>query len=119
MAYSRLPKERKEGVLEEAKRRFFKLLEWKEHDDELYYALRVISLGDGEFLKKNIFNKKLEKSSFQSNKLRTFYLVKLHEIGYRNVFKRHIHFFFMKIITTRLDLLYKYLERFKKGSLNL
>ncbi|MBR4812111.1 MAG: hypothetical protein IKZ68_03245, partial [Bacilli bacterium] len=92
---------------------------WKEHDDELYYALRVISLGDSDFLKRNIFDKRLEEMSFMSNKLRTFYLVKLHEIAYLNVFRKHIHFFFMKIIRTRLDLLDKYLERFKKGSLNL
>ena len=119
MAYNHLKEERKKIVLEEAKRRFSKLLEWKEHDDELYYALIVISFGDSEFLKRNIFDKRLEEMSFMSNKLRTFYLVKLHEIGYRNVFRRHIHFFFMKIITTRLDIIDKYLERFKKGSLNL
>lgn len=109
--YNRLKKYRKEVVLEKAKRFFLASVGWKEHRDVLYYALRVISFGDNAFLKEHIFDSRLEKSSFLSKRLRTFYLVKLHLIGYRNVFKRHLHFFLLKIISTRLDIMDAYLDR--------
>lgn len=109
--YNRLQKHRKVTVLERAKRFFLSSVGWKEHRDVLYFALRVISLGDNEFLKKHIFDPRLEKSSFLSKRLRTFYLVKLHLIGYAKVFKRHLHFFLLKIISTRLEIMDAYLDR--------
>ena len=109
--YNRLQKHRKVTVLERAKRFFLSSVGWKEHRDVLYFALEVISLGDNEFLKKHIFDPRLEKSSFLSKRLRTFYLVKLHLIGYAKVFKRHLHFFLLKIISTRLEIMDAYLDR--------
>ena len=111
MAYPHLKDDKKEIVLEKAKYLLSNPIDWVDREDELYYALKVVSRGDPEFLKKHISSPILEKSSFLSNKLRTFYLVKLHVLRFREAFKKHWHFFFLKIISTRIGLLDYYLGR--------
>ncbi|MCR5693108.1 MAG: hypothetical protein K6G74_03970 [Bacilli bacterium] len=111
MAYPHLKENRKKVVLEKAKQLISKPIDWVDRQDELFYALKVTSLGDREFLRNHIFDPVLEKSSFLSNKLRTYYLVKLHVLRFKNAFKKHWHFFFLKIISTRIGLLDYYLGR--------
>ena len=111
MAYPNLKEDRKEIVLEKAKRLLSKPIDWVDREDELYYALKVASRGDMEFLRDHIFDPTLEKSSFLSKKLRTYYLVKLHVLRFRDAFKKHWHFFYLKMISTRIDLLDYYLGR--------
>ncbi len=111
MAYPNLREDQKEIVLEKAKHLLSKPIDWVDRQDELYYALKVASRGDSEFLKSVIFDPTLEKSSFLSRKLRTYYLVKLHVLRFREAFKKHWHFFYLKMISMRIDLLDYYLDR--------
>ena len=111
MAYPNLKEDRKEIVLEKVSRLLSKPIDWVDRQDELYYALKVASRGDREFLRSHIFDPVLEKSSFLSRKLRTYYLVKLHVLRFREAFKKHWHFFYLKVISTRIDLLDYYLRR--------
>ena len=111
MAYPNLREDQKEIVLEKAKHLLSKPIDWVDRQDELYYALKVASRGDIGFLKSVIFDPTLEKSSFLSRKLRTYYLVKLHVLRFREAFKKHWHFFYLKMISTRIDLLDYYLDR--------
>ena len=106
-----IPQELIDIVLEKAKHLLSKPIDWVDRQDELYYALKVASRGDIGFLKSVIFDPTLEKSSFLSRKLRTYYLVKLHVLRFREAFKKHWHFFYLKMISTRIDLLDYYLDR--------
>ena len=111
MAYPNLKDDKKEIVLQKVRDLLSRPINWVDRQDELYYALKVASMGDREFLRKHICSPILEKSSFLSRKLRTYYLVKLHVLHFRDAFKKHWHFFYLKMISTRIDLLDYYLGR--------